>query len=135
MKKITPINPKSLRQPTKSYSQGLLVPLGNADILFVTGQVAQDINGEVVAPNDAKAQTELIYARIADILTDAGMSMDDVVKAQIFLTDIADGPIVSTIRDQVFKVAKPVSTLVEVRNLVKPGCCVEIEIIAVKLKE
>jgi len=134
MKKITSINPKTLRQPTKSYSQGLLVPLGDAEMLFVTGQVAQDIDGDVVAPNDAEAQTKIIYARISDILTDAGMSIDDVVKAQIFLTNIADGPTVSKVRDQVFKVAKPVSTLVEVRNLVKPGCCVEIEVIAVKLK-
>lgn len=134
MQEIKFINPQTLRIPTKSYSQGILVPLGSADMMFVTGQVAQDLDGNVIAPNDAEKQTEVIYQRISDILNEGGMTLEDVVKAQIFLTDIADGPTVSRIRDQIFKSAKPVSTLVEVNALVKVGCCVEIEVTAVKLK-
>ena len=133
MDKIRFVNPTTLRKPTKSYSQGILIPLGTAEMMFLTGQVAQDLDGNVIAPNDAQKQTEVIYERISDILIDGGMSLENVVKAQIFLTNIADGPTVSKIRDQIFKSAKPVSTLVEVTNLVKPGCCVEIEVIAVKL--
>jgi len=38
---------------------------------------------------------------------------------------------VSPIRNKYFECAKPVSTLVEVNKLVKDGCCVEIEVIAV----
>ena len=132
MSELKIVNPTSLRIPTKSYSQGIVIPLGAADLMFITGQVAQNIEGEVIAPNDAEAQTRVIYNRLSDILAGADMTLDNVVKAQIFLTDIADGPIVSKVRDEIFKVAKPVSTLVEVNNLVKPGCCVEIELTAVR---
>ena len=48
MDEIKCINPKSLGIPTKSYSQGVLAPLGNAELLFVTGQLPQDANGNVV---------------------------------------------------------------------------------------
>ena len=134
MNTIKSINPKSLRVPTKAYSQGILIPLGNAELFFVTGQLAQDIDGNVVAPNDAKVQSELVFSRIENILKEGGMTMDNVVKAQFFLTNISDSPIVSKIRDEVFKNSRPASTLIEVSNLVKKGCCVEIEVTAVKLK-
>jgi len=39
MNKIKRVNPESLRIPTKSYSQGILIPLGNAELMFVTGQL------------------------------------------------------------------------------------------------
>ena len=104
---IKSINPKSLKIPTKAYSQGILIPLGDAELFFVTGQLAQDIDGNVVAPNDAKVQTELVFSRIENILKEGGMTMDNVVKAQIFLTNISDSPIVSSVRDEVFKNSRP----------------------------
>lgn len=132
--KIKQINPESLRIPTKSYSQGILVP-SNSELLFVTGQLPQDIDGNVVAPNDVKTQTELVFSRISTILQEGNMTMDDVVKVQIFVKDINDSKIISGIRDEVFKNSKPASTLIEVSNFVKDGCCVEIEVTAAKVKE
>lgn len=129
------INPSSMKQPTKSYSNGILLSLGDTNLLFVTGQMAQDKEGKVVSPNDAEAQTQYIFDRIADILKDAGMTFDDVVKAQIFVTNMDDSPKVSKIRDTAFVNSKPASTMVEVTRLVKPECCVEIEVIAAKSKE
>lgn len=122
-----------MKQPTKAYSNGILVPLGNANMLFVTGQVSQDDNGKVVAPNDFAEQTRFIFGQIGKILKDADMTFDNVVKAQIFVTDMGQSPKVSAVRDEFFASSKPVSTLVEINKLVKPECCVEIEVIAVKL--
>lgn len=87
-----------------------------------------------MAPNDAKIQTEVVFSRISDILQEAGMSMDNVVKVQIFVKDINDSKIVSKIRDDVFRSSYPASTLVEVSNFVKDGCCVEIEVTAAKIR-
>ncbi|MCK4521333.1 MAG: RidA family protein [Nanoarchaeota archaeon] len=134
MNKIKRINPESLRIPTKSYSQGVLIPFGNAELLFVTGQLPQDLDGNVVAPNDAKTQTELVFSRISDILQEADMTMDHVVKVQIFVKNISDSKIISKIRDDVFKNSRPASTLVGVSNFVKDECCVEIEVTAAKFK-
>ena len=52
------------------------------------------------------------------------------MKPESFVKDINDSKIVSGIRDEVFKNSKPASTLVEVSNFVKDGCCVEIEVTA-----
>ena len=131
MDEIKRINPESLRIPTKAYSQGILVS-SNSDFLFVTGQLPQDEEGNVVAVGDVKSQTELVFSRIASILEEGGMSMDDVVKVQIFVKDIKDGKIISKIRDEVFVNSRPASTFVEVSNFVKEGCCLEIEVVAAK---
>lgn len=131
---ISKINPKTMKQPSKAYSNGILVSLADADILFVTGQVAQDSFGNVVSPNNATDQATFIFKHIAEILSDAGMTHDNVVKAQIFVTDMKDSPKISAVRDQVFANSKPASTMIEVNRLVKDGCCVEIEVIAVKTK-
>ena len=131
---VSKINPATMKQPSKAYSNGILVSLFDADILFVTGQVAQDSNGNVVSPNNATEQAIFIFQHIAEILADAGMSHDNVVKAQIFVTDMKESHKVSAVRDQVFVNSKPASTMVEVNRLVKDGCCVEIEVIAIKCK-
>ena len=131
--KIKKINPKSLRIPTKAYSQGVLVPMGNAELLFITGQLPQDLEGNVVAPNDAKTQTELVFHRISEILKEAGMNMKDIIKVQIFVKDIKDVKVISHIRDKFLKDIRPASLMVEVSDFVKENCCVEIEAIAYKI--
>ncbi len=63
-------------------------------------------------------------------LNAAGATMDNVVKAQIFLTDINDFAKVSVIRDRWFANSKPVSTLLEVNAMTRKGAKIEIELTA-----
>lgn len=114
-----------------AYSHGIKVDLENSEMIFVTGQIAQDSKGNVVC-EDIEGQTEYVFECIQKILKEADSSLDDVVKTQIFLTDINDFSKVSPIRNKYFANSKPVSTLVEVNNLVKKGC--KIEVIAIKEK-
>ncbi len=44
MMEIKRVNPEALRIPTKCYSQGVVVPCGMSDLMFVTGQLPQDID-------------------------------------------------------------------------------------------
>jgi len=126
-------NPGSLKVPTKAYSNGVLIPLGVADIMFTTGQLSQNEDGTVHAPDDVEAQTRHIYKRIETILGEADMTLDHIVKAQIFVTNIEDGAIVAKVRDELLSANPPASTLLEVSKLLKPEYKVEIEVIAVKL--
>lgn len=130
--KIEKINPLSMKQPTKAYSNGILVDLGSTKMLFVTGQLSQDNYGVVIAPNDYERQARYIFGHIEEILADCGMTFDDVVKAQIFLKDIHQSQKVSAVRDEVFKKSQPASTMIQVGGFVKDDCCVEIEVIAIK---
>lgn len=116
-----------------AYSHGLKVDLGNSEMIFVTGQIAQDSKGNVVC-EDIEGQTEYVFNCIEKILNKANASLDDVVKTQIFLTDINDFAKVSPIRNKYFAKSNPVSTMVEVSSLVKKGCKIEIEVIAVVSK-
>jgi reactive intermediate/imine deaminase len=130
---IRKLIPKSSRPPAGAFSHGVLVPLPGADLLFVTGQVAVDKEGKLVGENDPKAQAEFVFENVGRILEEANLSFRDVVKAQIFLTQIKDFPVVSEVRNRYFAESKPASTLVEVSRLVREGCCVEVEVIALRL--
>ena len=128
------INPTSLRIPTKAYSQGVIVPCGDTNLLFVTGQLPQDIKGNIIHMGNPEEQTRLVFERIWIILQEAGMSFDDVVKLQIYVKDITHAKIVSSIRDKLFNISKPASTLVEVSGFVKDNCYLEIDIVVAKKK-
>jgi len=117
----------------ETYSHGIAVPLGDKEMIFVTGQIAAE-NGIAVAPNDIEKQTEYVFEAINKILKNGDSSLDDVVKAVIYLKNIEDFSKVSKIRNKYFKKAKPVSTLVEISNLVRGGCDIEIDVIAIKNK-
>lgn len=58
---------------------------------------------------------------INDILKQAGASLDNVIKAVIYLKDMNDFKVVSPIRAEYFKNSMPVSTMVEVRGFVRKG--------------
>ena len=113
------------------FSPAYKIDLGNAELIFVTGQqINQNENGQA-ATLDIAEQTEYVFQQLQSILNAAGATMDDVVKAQIFLTDMNDFPVVSKIREKYFAVSKPASTLVEVNRMVVPGAKIEIEVTAV----
>jgi reactive intermediate/imine deaminase len=126
------LNPKNFTGRTGAYSDGIKVSIGDREMIFVTGQIAKDKNGDAVAPGDIQAQTRFVFENIKKILVEGGASIDDVVKAVIYVTDISKYKEVSAIRNEYFKNAKPVSTLVEINKTVKEGCDIEIEVIAVK---
>jgi reactive intermediate/imine deaminase len=105
--------------------------MGDKAMVFVSGQLAMDVDGNPVAPNDISAQTRYVFENIKAILANAGAVLEDVVKVQIFLTDISKFPQVSAVRNEYLENIKPVSTLVEISRTVKEGCDVEIEVIAI----
>lgn len=117
-----------------SYSHGLKVGVGDSEMIFVTGQIAMDKDGNPVAPNNIVKQTEFIFENISTILQEGGATLDDVVKAVIYVKDVSKFKDISAVRNRYFEKSKPVSTLVEISATVKEGCDIEIEVIAIKKK-
>lgn len=128
----TQINSSSFAKPMGAYSHGYAVDIGDATFIYTTGQIALDNEGKVVFPNDVEKQTEYVFESLQKILKETNASLDDVVKATIYVTNISDFSKISPIRNRYFANSKPVSTLVQVSALVKPECKVEIEVIAVR---
>lgn len=132
--KKTKINSSEFAERMGAYSHGYAVDVGDATLIFTTGQIAMDKSGNVVYPDDPAKQAEFIYESLQKILQESGASLDDVVKTTVYVTDMNDFSAISKVRNKYFKNSEPVSTLVQVSKLVKDGCKVEIEVIAVKKK-
>lgn len=131
---IEDIYPTNWQTTRGVYSPAKKIDLGNAYLIFVSGQqVDKNENNEAIT-DDIEEQTELVFKAIENILKAANASMDDVVKAQIFLTDIHNSLKVSAIRDKWFAQSKPVSTVLEVNAMTRKGAKIEIEVTAIVKK-
>lgn len=129
MKKV--IFPDGWQKTRGTYSPAIEIDLGNSRLIFVSGQqVRKNDNNEAIT-DDIVEQAEDVFQQLDKILNGADASLDDVVKAQIFLTDINDFDKVSAIRDKYFAKSKPVSTLVEVNAMTRKGAKIEIEVTAI----
>jgi len=100
------------------------------DTVYVAGLTARDRNQQP-AGGDEYQQARLIFERIQHLVTAAGGTMRDVVKLNIYVTQIANREQVWRARREFFEGAFPVATLVEVSALAQAAILVEIEAIAV----
>jgi 2-iminobutanoate/2-iminopropanoate deaminase len=123
------LNPATIAPPGGRYTHAIEVPPG-ASWLVVSGQVGVAPDGGT--PEDIGGQTENCFRNISAILADAGMSLADVVKITVFLTDEDDIAGFRAARDRMIGEARPASTLVVVSRLVRPEWRVEIEALAAK---
>ena len=109
----------------RGYSQ---VVTGPGRLVVVSGQVAQDGQGQLVGPGDPAAQARQVFANIGRCLAAAGADFGNVVKLGIFVLDVAYLPAVRAARDAVIDTARPpASTAVQVAALFAPGYLLEIE--------
>jgi 2-iminobutanoate/2-iminopropanoate deaminase len=106
------------------YSQAVKVN----GFLYTSGQIALELNGEMVE-NDIKKQTRKIFSNLEAILKDSHLSFEDVIKINIYLTDMNDFGVVNVIMAEVFGDHKPVRSTVEVSGLPK-NAMIEMDIIA-----
>ena len=113
------------------YTPAKKIDLGDSYLIFVSGVQAPAGDVNEVCTEDVAEQTRLVFEEINSILKEAGASLDDVIKAVIYLKDINDFKIVSPIRAEYFKNSMPVSTMVEVGGFVRNGSKIEIEVTAI----
>lgn len=109
------------------YSQG--VEAGST--VYVSGQLPIDPATGAFPGEDITAQTKQSLSNIQAILTEAGMSMADVVKTTVLLADIADFAAMNEVYATFFSAPYPARAAFQVAALPK-GAKVEIEAVAVK---
>jgi enamine deaminase RidA (YjgF/YER057c/UK114 family) len=109
------------------YSQAVLID----KTLYVSGTVAVDSNGRLVAPGDVAGQMRAAYANIRRTLAAHGADFDEVVKETIYTTDMDALLKSSDLRFEYYdKERLPTVSWVQVQRLVDPGFLVEIEVVA-----
>ena len=76
------INPPTLPTP-RGFNHGILVKGGQ--ILFLAGQDAADSEGNIVAPGDLVAQFEQVLKNLRAVVEEAGGSMQNIMKLNVFV--------------------------------------------------
>ena len=109
--------------PNPALSPGVRV----GELLFISGNVANDANGNLVGPGDCEAQSRQVMSNIRTIAEAAGASMSDVVKITCFLTDVNDYAAYGRVRSETFSNSPLASSTVIVAALVRPEFLVEVE--------
>jgi enamine deaminase RidA (YjgF/YER057c/UK114 family) len=108
------------------YSRAVRV--GN--VVEVAGTTAMD-GDQLVGLGSIYIQTKYIFQKIEKALTEAGASLNDVVRTRMFVTDISKWEEVGRAHGEVFAAIKPASTMVEVSALIDDRLLIEIEVTAV----
>jgi 2-iminobutanoate/2-iminopropanoate deaminase len=104
--------------------------IGN--LIYVSGQVALDRDGNVVGHGDIGAQTRQALDNMRTVLEAAGSGLSDIVKMNSYITDASVYRDFSAARSEILGGLKPASTVVVVAALAFEGLMVEIEAIALK---
>ena len=98
--------------------------------VFVSGQIAFDPATQQLIEGDVAAQTERVLKNLSGILAAAGSSLQNVVKAGVFLKNMSDFAAMNEVYGRHFTESPPARSTVEVARLPK-DVLVEIDVIAI----
>lgn len=117
---------KNAPAPIGPYSQA--IQTGN--LVFVSGQIAKDPVTGAMKNDSIKEEAAQVMNNIKAVLEAAGLGMDNIVKATIYLTDMNDFKKVNEVYGTFFKGNYPARETVQVVNL-PANAKIEISVIAV----
>ena len=112
--------------PIGRYSQAILVD----NTLYCSGQIPINPTTNEIVQGTIKEQTHQCINNIANVLKQAGMTFDDVIKTTCFLANMSDFAEFNEVYAQYF-ISKPARSCIAVKELPKSSL-VEIEVIAQK---
>ena len=105
------------------YSQGIIAN----GFLFASGQIPINPATGEIEGKDITEQAELVMKNVGEILKEAGITYEDVVKTTCFLADMEDFGAFNTVYEKYFT-GKPARSCVAVKQLPKNVLC-EVEVI------
>jgi enamine deaminase RidA (YjgF/YER057c/UK114 family) len=122
------VSPPTLHAPF-GYTHAVGVTPGR--LVFVSGQIAMDVDGNVVDAADPEAHVRQAFTNLGRALDAASARWQDVVKLTYFVVDMSVLPVLRRVRDELVDTQQPpASTLVQVAGLALPGLLLEVEAVA-----
>ena len=109
-----------------AYGYSHAVKIGNS--IYVSGAVSMDEQGNPTAIGDMEQQMKNCYADLEKILKHYGCSFDDVIKENIFTTNMTKFIEVAGYRAQIYKKQFPTGSWLGVKELAVPEFMIEIEL-------
>ena len=120
-------NPGAIAAPLGAYSHGVSAA-GGGRWLHVAGQIGLRADGSLAS--GFAAQADVAWGNLVAVLSDAGMSVADLVKVTHYLvpgTSLAD---YNPVRSKYLGDARPASTLIVVHALARPEWLFEVDAVA-----
>ena len=99
------------------------------DLLYLSGQTPVDPKTGELISGDVEAQTHRAFDNLEAVLGDAGLSLDHVIKCNVYLTDMDNFAAMNVAYSTRFSKPYPARTTVAVRALPRKAM-VEIEMVA-----
>ena len=99
-------------------------------LVFMSGQIAWTLDGQVVGEGDMGAQATQAMENIGAVLADGDMDMANIVKMTVYVTDMAKSQDAMAAINGFFDAPPPAITLVQVVALAMPEIMIEIDAIA-----
>lgn len=119
----TPLAPAAIGP----YSQGILVD----NTLYVSGQIAIDPETGSMISGSVEEETERVLENLGAVLHAASMDFENVVRCEVFLTDVNDYAQVNEVYARYFNETPPARQAVQVAALPR-NARVEVSCIAVR---
>ena len=116
---------KQAPTPIGPYSQGVIA----GGLLFVSGQIPIDPATDKLVDGDIAVQTEQVLKNILAVLKEAKMGPENVVKATVYLADMADFPAVNEVYGRFLGKEPPARSTIQAAALPK-GARIEMDVIA-----
>ena len=101
------------------------------NVLFVSGTVSVDAEGNLVGAGDLEAQTRQTLLNIERLLEAGGAGWEHVARMTYYLADVSQWASVGAVRREFLREPYPAGTAVEVSRLVDTDWLIEIEAVAI----
>ena len=100
------------------------------NMIYVSGQAAISLEGEVVGAGDFDAQAEQVFENLQAVLRAGGSDLSKIIKVTIYLKDMDNFSKIVALREKYFTPPYPADTIVEITGLALPELEIEIEAMA-----
>ena len=127
MSKITRGDPPNLKNVRKSVYHHYIRVDNPKSLIFLSGQLARDSNGNLVGAGDMAEQARQCIRNMRTVLEAAGGTLDDIVSIVVYTTDMRAFKEIVAAREEFFVAKLPTSTIVEVNHLADPGLMIEFQ--------
>ena len=117
-------------RPSGHFAHAVVVE-ARGRLVFVSGMLAKDADGRIVAPGDIEGQTIQVCENVKAAMEAAGGTMDDICRVDVFVRNMEHFDAIHQVRRRYFTGASPASTMVETPKMTTPDALIEMSAIAV----
>ncbi|MHA3110621.1 RidA family protein [Legionella pneumophila] len=119
---MQPINTKLAPKAIGTYSQAIK----SGEIVFLSGQIPLDPGTMQICSDDIKLQITQVLENLSAVCEEAGGSLANIVKLNVYLTDLSHFPLINEAMSRYFSEPYPARAAIEVSALPK-GAKVEMD--------